>query len=131
MSFGGDRQAPNRWLRWTYVEGGQRYLTPLFGFVVAGTLIAAPFVLAIVWSYWYGSPADADIWAAVMEVHPDAGMACHAALVDRIDHMTGVLVGGPYAVVDDSSARPSRDVAEVLATGMVLEGDWRPPECGG
>lgn len=124
-------QEVSTWRRlWTWVDkdDGERYLGILFVLVF---IVAIPCIVAASIIVWYINtvpPVDEHLWAAVMEVHPDAGIECHAAMVDRIDHMTGVIYGGPYAV-EDSAVRPSRALAEELAVGVVLDSDWRPPEC--
>ena len=114
--------------RWTYVENGHEYVTTLSAIIF---LIGIFGSCAIIWYlvFMLTPTANADPWEAVMEAHHDAGMACHAALVDRIDHMTGVLYGGPYTVGESTSQ--SMVTARDLAISMVLDGDVRPPECGG
>ena len=38
--------------------------------------------------------------------------------------------GGPYAVDEYGMHLSGAEVGEIAA-GMVLDGNWRPPECGG
>lgn len=129
----GHRHGPeiSTWRRlWTWVDkdNGQR----CFGFLFLFFTLLLPMSVGMAYAAWYVytvPPADEHLWAAVMEVHPDAGIECHAALVDRIDHMTGVIYNGPYAV-EDSGVHPSWALAEELAIGVVLDSDWRPPGCG-
>ena len=115
--------------RWTYTKYGVTSFTNLSVFVLIALVFSIVVILPVCLLLFMPTPEN-HTWAAVMDAHPDAGMACQAALVDRIEHMTGVLYRGPYAA-EDPSTRPSMGVARELATGMVLEGDWRPPECGG
>ena len=69
-------------------------------------------------------------WTDVVAAHPDAGMECHMAIMERIQDTKGLVYGSPYAV-DDSGQRMSVAEIKELATHMVLDSDWRPPECGG
>lgn len=100
------------------------------GLTVFGIASIAVFCTILLYqSFYHSPPSEADLWAAVMDAHPDAGMECHTAVVERILDTTGMLYGGPYAV-DDSGRRLAEAEIKKAATGMVLDGDWHPPECG-
>ena len=75
-------------------------------------------------------PDSVDMWEVVMDEYPDGGIECHAVVTERMLRMSDVLYTGPYAMGDfGNHASHGRD--DELAAGMVLDSDWRPPECGG
>lgn len=73
-------------------------------------------------------PEVIDVWMPVMEAYSDDGIECHVAVVDRILHISDVLRPSPYV---DDMLHPHHATmhARELATIMVLDGEWRPPEC--
>ena len=113
----------------------QRIRADLYGgppglavFGIAAITVTTAIMLYL--GFYHSPPSDAVMWAAVMDAHPDAGMECHATLVERIQHLSGMLRDTPYAGGNPSMYGPD-SLLDDLATRMVLESDWRPPECGG
>lgn len=112
---------------WTRVDNGVETPTYLSVILMLGIIMISALGFAS-WIYIIIQPYDS--WADILAAHPDAGMECHMAIMERIQDTEGLVYGSPYAVDDSGQHMSGAEITE-LATHMVLDSDWRPPECGG